>query len=290
MNKTIYMTYKKNVPEIVFERWKNLNPDYNIEFSLDEECVDFLEQNFNVYVAELFKKIPEGMYKADLWRLCKLYIHGGIYADVDLVPYIDINTLDKNNTFYSCLSINKDTIFQAFMANFSKPKNSLILQFLISFLLNYPIGSSIPALGPTRDIYSCIKYNLDEIDLDSEKVYEINNIKIKVNIGSSETNVKHVDLHYFPDNIEYTINFNKSSYKDSFDAKIENNILKIIRIDEPSGWNHSHSLNICIKSAEKVFLFQEKTENEDWRKAYVELNNKKILDSRDYNYLINKGW
>ena len=131
-NKTIYMTYKKNIPDIVFNRWKTLNENYKIEFSLDNDCIKFLKENFNDYIAELFKNIPQGMYKADLWRLCKLYKNGGVYADVDLVPYLNINSLDKNITFYSCLSLSNDSIFQAFMVNFSKPKNPLILSFLIS--------------------------------------------------------------------------------------------------------------------------------------------------------------
>ena len=41
MNKTIYMTYKKNIPNFIFNRWKELNPDYNIEFSMDEDCIIF---------------------------------------------------------------------------------------------------------------------------------------------------------------------------------------------------------------------------------------------------------
>ena len=122
LNKTIYMTYKKNVPDKVFNRWKELNPTYNIDFSLDKECINFLKENFNSYIVNLFKSIDKGMYKADLWRLCKLYINGGVYADIDLVPYIDIDTLDKHITFYSCMSTNPNSIFQAFMINFSKPK------------------------------------------------------------------------------------------------------------------------------------------------------------------------
>ena len=111
MNKTIYMTYKKNIPNFIFNRWKELNPDYNIEFSMDEDCINFLSKNFNNHVVELFKKIPKGMYKADLWRLCKLYIEGGIYADIDLVPMVPIDSLiiEKNITFYSCLSLFKAT-------------------------------------------------------------------------------------------------------------------------------------------------------------------------------------
>jgi mannosyltransferase OCH1-like enzyme len=74
------MKYKKTVPKFVFDRWKKLNPNYNIDFSLDDQCITFIRENFNDYIA-------------DLWRLCKLYIDGGVYADVDLVPYINISCL-----------------------------------------------------------------------------------------------------------------------------------------------------------------------------------------------------
>ena len=60
------MTYKKNIPDHVKKRW----------ISLDSDCIAFLEQYFNSYVARLFQTISKGMYKADLWRLCKLYIEG----------------------------------------------------------------------------------------------------------------------------------------------------------------------------------------------------------------------
>ena len=95
INKTIYFTYKKNCPDKVFNRWKELNKDYEIDFSLDSDCISFLIENFNYYIADLFKKIPHGPYKSDLWRLCKLYIRGGVYADVDLIPYINLDTLDN---------------------------------------------------------------------------------------------------------------------------------------------------------------------------------------------------
>ena len=42
-------------------------------FSLDKDCLDFLETNFNNNIYNLFNKIDKGMYKADLWRICKLF-------------------------------------------------------------------------------------------------------------------------------------------------------------------------------------------------------------------------
>jgi hypothetical protein len=290
MNKTIYMTYKKEIPEIVTSRWKDLNKDYLIDFSLDKDCIDFLKTHFNDYIVHLFSNIRQGMYKADLWRLCKLYINGGVYADVDLVPYIDIDSLDKNISFYSslCFDINNKAIFQAFMVNFSKPKNPLLLLFLISFLLNHPYSYQN---GPTIDMYNCIKYNLKEQEIKSEKKYELNEIKIPVFFGSSSTNIKYIDLYFFPNNVNYEIKLNKNPYQDHFQFKIENNVLMISRLDKNIGWDYPHSVDICIASQESIFLFKENIgENNNWITSYVTLNEKKILDSRDLNYHYNSGW
>jgi hypothetical protein len=288
MNKTIYMTYKKKVPDFVFSRWKSLNEDYAIEFSLDEDCVSFLEKHFNKVIADLFKKIPIGMFKADLWRLCKLYINGGIYADVDLIPHININSLDKDITFYSCMSKDQSSVFQAFMVCFSKPRNPLILHFLMSFLINKPYNYHN---GPTYDMYNCIKYNLNGIHIHPEKKYEIGEIKIPIPIGSSKENTKTIDLSYFPDNIECTVKLNPSPYGDTFLFEIKNNTLIVRRTDTKDGWGHNHSCNICIQSDEKIFLFKENSgPNNDWVTSYITLNNKKILDSRDLNYYKNGGW
>ena len=84
MNKTIFMTYKQDIPNKVRERWLEYNSNYNIDLSLDCDCERFLLDNFNNNIYNLFKSIDKGMYKADLWRYCKLYKNTGVYADVDL--------------------------------------------------------------------------------------------------------------------------------------------------------------------------------------------------------------
>jgi hypothetical protein len=287
VNKTIYMTYKKNIPEFVFNRWKTLNPEYTIDFSLDKDCFNFLKTYFNDYIANLFNTIPTGMYKADLWRLCKLYIYGGVYADVDLVPYLDIDKLDKDITFFSCLSTCKCAIFQAFMINYN-PKSPLILHFLISFLLNNPYNYFN---GPTYDMYNCISYNLNNIKITSDKKYKIEEAKILVNIGLSQTNTKYIDLHFFPEDINYVVKLINNPYNDTFNFIIKNNVLIIQRLDSNAGWDHNHSVNICIESKETIFLFKENTGPENnWITSYSTLNNVKILDSRDMDYYNNKGW
>jgi len=282
------MTYKKNIPIKVKNRWIKYNNNYKIELSLDKDCLDFLETNFNNNVSNLFRIIDKGMYKADLWRICKLYINGGVYADVDLVPYLNIDKLDKNNIFYSCIAVGNKSIFQALMINFSKPKNPLFFVFLLSFLINRPYTT---VNGPTYDMYNCIKYMLNTEIILPELKYEIDEIKLKICISSSAENTKKINLYYFPENIQYTIKLHKNAYNDKFHFEIKNNYLIVKRLDKDHGWGHSHSIDIYFHSKATVFFFKENIgPNNNFVTSYVSHNNKKILDSRDIDYYKNGGW
>jgi mannosyltransferase OCH1-like enzyme len=289
INKTIYMTYKTIPPYYVFNRWKVLNPDYNIELSLDKQCYDFMKTHFNEYVANLFNKIPQGMHKADLWRLCKLFIHSGVYSDIDLVPYLNLNTLDKDITFYSCLATNTSAVFQAFIVNFSKPKNPLLLLFLISFLVNEPYKIKYCSYGPCIDMMNVLKYNLNTDNICADKVYDIEQVKLKINIGSSQSNNKSVNLYYFPHDVIYEIKLNDETDK-LFNFNITENILKATRIDKTEGWEENLSCDICISSKERIYLFKENNGLDDnLASAFVTYNNIKVFNSHDINYVIHKN-
>jgi len=281
MNKTIYMTYKKQIPDKVAHRWKQLNPSYAIDFSLDHDCIHFLQTYFNDYVANLFISIPEGMYKADLWRLCKLYVHGGVYADVDLVPHLNLDLLDQSVDFYSCISAQRDSIFQAIMVNFSKPKNPLLYVFLLSFLLNNPYNK---INGPTYDMYKCLSYMIRN-PIQPHIKYEFV-IRIKINIGSSKTNIKRIPLHYFPIFPSLQIKLHKHPFSERFSITIQNHMLIVTRTDKSMGWDHSHAIDILFNKT-SMMLFQEHWgEGEPTiEKCYVTHFNKKILDSRDTDFV-----
>jgi hypothetical protein len=301
MNKTIYMTYKKKIPEFVFNRWKTLNPEYKFEFSLDKDCFNFLKTHFNDYIADLFNKIPIGMYKADLWRLCKLYIYGGVYADVDLVPFVNIDNLisncnhmnnnsdNKNNLFCSCLCDKPDNgMFQAFIIS-SKPKNQLILHCLLSFLQNCPNKK------PTVDMKDCIRYNLKQ-PIKSGIPYTIEQIKVPINIGTNDTNTKCINLHFFPNELTYNVQLHSNINNDVFNFNITDDKLYVTRIDANCGWEFNHYCDIIIDSKEHITLFQEKRAGPDecLNSYYIVHGNKTILHSRDSNYnkgaYANRGW
>lgn len=310
MNKTIYMTYHSEVPEFVTSRWLDLNPDYRIDFSMDADCISFLETVFNKNISELFKYIPRGMYKADLWRLCKLYIHGGVYADVDLVPHLSISSeldgsesVSSGATFYSCLSIAYGSIFQAFIKE-SYSRSPLILGCLVSFLINKAYNYSHN--GPTFDMHRFILYNIRHQNGTSASVikpdtkHTLRQIKIPVPIAANEDIVP---LYYFPDDIKYSISISPDTKdagvlanKDKYRFHIKNNHLFVdTDADVDVDAKGVMIVDICIDLPEDkheiIFLFKEciiDPRNE--QSCYIKHQNKNIMDCRDVRYVQNKGW
>jgi len=85
----IYQTwYTKDLPEKMRERvnlLKSQNPEFNHHLFDDNDCREFIKQHFRLDVLEAYDSLIPGAYKADLWRLCILFIRGGIYIDIKLV-------------------------------------------------------------------------------------------------------------------------------------------------------------------------------------------------------------
>jgi hypothetical protein len=202
-----------------------------------------------------------------------------VYADVDLVPYISLETLNRVD-FSTCISVNPNYIFQAFMVCNNK-KNPLFLHFILSFLMNNPynIGN-----GPCKDMYDCLTYNIKDKILKPDIIYNICDIRINIHIGPSVSNVKKIDLHWFPSDIIYSLEMiNQSISNECFELKIESNILIVKRIDKNASCNTDYSFDIKIKSPQTITLFEEKY-GSSWIDAFVIHKGTKILDSRDIEY------
>jgi len=54
-------------------------------YSIQEDAERFLETHFPVEIVQAYRALIPGALKADLFRYCALLIHGGVYADVDLL-------------------------------------------------------------------------------------------------------------------------------------------------------------------------------------------------------------
>ena len=84
----IYLTWStKELPIKMQEnvdRMRIVNPEFNVQFFDDNDCRKFIQNNFPEDILTAFDTLKPGAYKADLWRLCILYINGGIYVDIKL--------------------------------------------------------------------------------------------------------------------------------------------------------------------------------------------------------------
>ena len=93
-----YKTEQK-IPRRIFQTWNsfttnvkelhdrvmkliNDNPEYEYNMFDDDESLKFIKENFKKEVADAYENVIPGAYKADLWRYCVLYIHGGVYLDI----------------------------------------------------------------------------------------------------------------------------------------------------------------------------------------------------------------
>ena len=86
---TIWQTYRSK--ELGFESasardtWLKQNHQIPMHLLDDNEVDSFIRHNFSSATHAAFKSYPIGVMRADFWRYAILYIHGGIYADIDTI-------------------------------------------------------------------------------------------------------------------------------------------------------------------------------------------------------------
>jgi mannosyltransferase OCH1-like enzyme len=153
--KIIHKTFKSNfVSKSMYEAlmsWKNLNPQYDLILYDNEDCEDFIYDNFDERVLNAYKKLIPGAYKADLFRFCILYIRGGVYSDVgqECLDTLD-KLIEKQDEFITA----KDLFIGGLQINFicSIPKHQF-LKLAIDKIVenvenNYYGNSDLDVTGP----------------------------------------------------------------------------------------------------------------------------------------------
>jgi mannosyltransferase OCH1-like enzyme len=144
------LPFKENVysliPLNIFQTWKTLslprgmrntvntlkrqNPEFKYHLYDDEMCREFIKSHFSTDILYAFDKLIPGAYKADLWRYCVLYIHGGIYLDIKYSCVNNFKLISLTDKEYYVIDrivygINTG-IYQAFLV--SLPGNEILLK------------------------------------------------------------------------------------------------------------------------------------------------------------------
>lgn len=90
--RVIHICYKtvEAVPAVVQSKWLSMNPSFKLIVHGDVECYSFLLEHFGAEIAHFYKKMP-GQIKGCIFRVFYLYMHGGVYADVDVEPVVSLD-------------------------------------------------------------------------------------------------------------------------------------------------------------------------------------------------------
>ena len=232
--KIIYLSHKKKIPDFVIRNWSKLNPEYKINFYNDENCREFIKNNFSLSYLDYFDRLSSfkgsGPIKCDFWRCLILYKYGGIYADSDIELLFPIkNFLEIDTDFLTCISYFHNTLNPHFII--CRPKN-FILEKCIDiyvnekFLLPYDYWNhSIVGIMKKAFNYYNINFNNNtnflELNLENEskKKYKFQFLKEFLPYGntqSSEAYCKYKNLKvlnnryksYNPNNHNFQANTN----------------------------------------------------------------------------------
>ncbi len=151
--------HSKDLPPKMQENIVNIqkqNPELEYFLFDDNDCVNFIKTHFDTDVVDAYNKLLPEAYKADLWRYCVMYIHGGVYLDVkyqciDGFKFIDI--MDREHFVLERSYFWKPGthgIYNALII--AKPGNPLFLkcikQIVIHTQTNYYGPSDLYPTGP----------------------------------------------------------------------------------------------------------------------------------------------
>ena len=182
--KTIYQTYKnKNLPLIT--KWhiyslKKRNPNYDYQFYDDSMVDDFIKQEFNSEIVELFKRIQIGAAKADFFRYAILYKKGGIYLDIDslIKTRIDEIIFPDDSAVISLASHKQNFVQWALFFEAGHPFLEKTMELMIDNLKENKYPYNVHQMtGPTvytESILSCleelpnVKYRQLEVDYENK--------------------------------------------------------------------------------------------------------------------------
>jgi hypothetical protein len=83
--------------------WKTLNPGYTLKIWNNDDCLNYLKNNFSEDHVNCFNGFIPYAYKADFFRYCVIYNEGGWYSDIQQVLLVPLNKInDKNYEWVSC--------------------------------------------------------------------------------------------------------------------------------------------------------------------------------------------
>lgn len=178
----IKRTFNSIIPLKIFQTWhtkdlppnmkkavefvKSLNPAFQHHLFDDNDCREYLKNNYSEIHVQAFDKLIPGAYKADFWRYCVLYKEGGIYMDIKYIPQNGFRLIHLTEKEHFVLDQDNHGIYNALMV--CKPGNPILLkairQVIRNIKMKYYGNNVLDPTGPhllAQFFPSFVKNNLD---------------------------------------------------------------------------------------------------------------------------------
>jgi mannosyltransferase OCH1-like enzyme len=167
----IFQTWhSKSLPPLMTETKniiQNMNPAFNYYLFDDNDCREFIKNNFNSNILNAFDSLIPGAYKADLWRYCILYKKGGIYLDIKYTPLNGFKFINLTEKEHFVLDMNKVGIYNALMV--CLPNNPILLKAINKIVQNvknkYYGISHLEPTGPRLLAYFFTIHDKNNLDM-----------------------------------------------------------------------------------------------------------------------------
>ena len=134
----IFQTWvSKNLPKKMsdtIEKMKQNNPAFKHHLFDDNDCREFIKDNFNIEILNAFDSLIPGAYKADLWRYCILFKYGGIYLDVKYKPVKGFKLINLTEKEHFVIDRDNVGIYNALIV--SLPNNAYLWKAIQAIVLN----------------------------------------------------------------------------------------------------------------------------------------------------------
>jgi mannosyltransferase OCH1-like enzyme len=104
------------------------NPNYKYELFTDYECNTFIRENYDSNVLKAYLSLTSGTLKSDLFRVCYLYIHGGVYFDCKMTLHMSLDEFISSDADFILINCDGNCYYTGFIATI--PKNIIIRIFI----------------------------------------------------------------------------------------------------------------------------------------------------------------
>ena len=133
--KIIWQTYEidyQNLPNkalILIDSWKKNNAEWEYNYISAEQRKTFVKEHFGEEWYSIYSSYRLNVLRSDLWRYMCLYVHGGMYSDLDMLCKTPVERwLDTNKDFVVSIEPDFEGYTQSIFA--SSPNNSVLKEVL----------------------------------------------------------------------------------------------------------------------------------------------------------------